>query len=378
MSFDTYESAHRYALIIRTVTQEKSMPPAFAVPLAGQVANNPALSAAELAILADWANASAPQGSPGDEPSKDTLSPPWSAPQPDLVIPMQHTVDIPADGSPNYVYEIVPTHFRTNRWIQMAEAIPSQRANVLQIVVVIRSPRSKWLRSAPVGKPFATPNNPSDFRWANDDILTVFAPGSPATNLPSTTAKLIPAGSDLVFRLQYAPNRVPASVQCRVGMVFSKKQPIFRSATFVLENTQLEIPPESADYQLEARSTLTKAATLLNVFPVLHLRGKQFEFNVLSRAQDPGAKAFPSSPLLRVNYDRRWQPVYPLSNPVALPAGTQLRALATYDNSSNNPLNPDPQAAVHWGPRAEDEVLQGFFDIAIPARSNKAGLLIPD
>ena len=376
MSFDTYESTHRYALIIRTVTQDKSMPPAFAVPLAGQVANNPALTSTELAILADWANAKAPQGSPGDEPLKDESSPPWSIPKPDLILSTAHPVDIPADGSPSYVYEIVPTHFRTSRWIQMAEVIPSQRANVLQIVVVVRSPGSAWLRSAPIGKPFATPSNPSGFRWANDDILAVFAPGSPATKLPSNTAKLILAGSDLVFRVQYAPNGVPGSVQSRVGVVFSKQKPLYRAATLALENTQFEIPPESGDYQVEARGRLARPATLLNVFPVMHLRGKQFEFKVVQGMRGPQRKWSPIS--VRVNYDRRWQPIYPLSNPLVLQAGTQLHALASYDNSSNNPANPDPHASVHWGPRTEDEVLQLFFDVAIPSGSKKDGMLIPD
>ncbi|HZV59188.1 MAG TPA: cytochrome c, partial [Candidatus Eremiobacteraceae bacterium] len=101
MSFDTYQSTHRYALLIRTVTQEKAMPPAFAIPLAGQVTNNPELTAAELAILADWANAKAPEGSPDDATFSDTSSsPPWSIPKPDLILPMAHTVDIPPDGLP--------------------------------------------------------------------------------------------------------------------------------------------------------------------------------------------------------------------------------------------------------------------------------------
>jgi hypothetical protein len=104
----------------------------------------------------------------------------------------------------------------------------------------------------------------------------------------------------------------------------------------------------------------------------MHLRGKQFEFDVSGRkvGQDPA--------LLRIMYDRRWQPLYPLSKALPLPAGTKLRALATYDNSSNNPANPDAHASVHWGDRTEDEVLQIFFDVLIPSKWKKDTLLLPD
>ena len=49
-----------------------------------------------------------------------------------------------------------------------------------------------------------------------------------------------------------------------------------------------------------------------------------------------------TEPLLRVNYDFYWQMSYRLATPLALKAGTELQAVAWYDNSKNNPHNPDP------------------------------------
>ena len=151
MSFETYEGARRYAYLIRNVTEDKAMPPPFSVPLVGRVTNDPSLSSAQISTLAAWANLNAPAGDPHNAPPLPQASAPWSIPRPDLIVRMPEPVLIPATGNLDYVYQIVPTHFREGRWIQMAEVLPSLRANVLQIMVVIRRPGSRWLRHAPLG-----------------------------------------------------------------------------------------------------------------------------------------------------------------------------------------------------------------------------------
>lgn len=377
-SFETYDKVHRYALLIRTVTHDKAMPPPFAIPLAGKVANDPSLSPQQISTLADWADAKAPEGDPHDARPTPDAFPPWNIPKPDLIVQIPQRVAIPADGALNYSFQIVPTHFATGRWVQMAEALPSLRANVLQILVVIRPPRSHWLRSAPMGKPFtgADVTHPQDLRWANDDILAVYAPGSPAQRFPSNTAKYIPPHADLVFRVQYTTNGVAGWDQSSVALIFSKQRPATRVVTLALTNDHFTVPPNAEDYRVEASGVLRQDVTLLSFFPLLHLRGKQFEYNVVhAPGAVPGGLQPQVDPLLRVNYDRRWQPVYPLAEPLLLRAGTELRAIATYDNSPANPLNPDPSATVHWGERPQDEVLQGFFDVAIPATMKKQSIL---
>jgi hypothetical protein len=378
MSFETYDRVRRYALLISTVAHDKAMPPPFAIPLAGKVTNDPSLTPQQISTLADWADAKAPEGDPHDSPHASDAFPPWNIPRPDLIVKMPHRVAIPAGGLLDYSFQIVPTHFATGRWVQMAEALPSLRANVLQILVVIRRPRSRWLRSAPIGKPFtsAEVTHPDDRRWANDDILAVYAPGSPAQQFPSNTARYVPAHADLVFRVQYTTNGVAGWDQSRVGLVFSKQRPATRVSTLALTNDRFMIPPNAEDYRVEASGVLRQDVTLLSFFPLLHLRGKQFEFIVVHAPSAATGDAQPQvDPLFRVNYDCRWQPVYPLADPLLLRAGTELRAIATYDNSPANPLNPDPSATVHWGERPQDEVLEGFFDVLAPATVGWPNLL---
>jgi hypothetical protein len=90
----------------------------------------------------------------------------------------------------------------------------------------------------------------------------------------------------------------------------------------------------------------------------MHLRGKRFEYNIV-------AKDGAIEPLLRVNWDFRWQLSYQLAKPMHLAAGTELQAVAWFDNSSANPHNPDPSVAVRWGDQTYDEMMVGFFDVAV-------------
>src|SRR6202790_1710269 len=380
MSFETYEAARRYAFLIRNVTQDKAMPPSFSVPLVGRVTNDPSLTPAQISALAAWANLSAPAGNPGDAPTVSHEFAPWSIPKPDLVVRMPQPVSIPATGKLEYVYEIVPTRLTEGRWIQMAEVLPSLRANLLQIIVVIRRPGSHWLRHSPTGRPFTSAELTvsEDLRWADDDILVVYATGSSKHEFPSTMGKFIPPGSDLVFRAQYTTNGVAGSDQSSVGLVFSKEDPPQRVITLALEgDRRFTIPPNVSDYRVEARGVLRRDVLLVSLFPPLHLRGKRFEYDVIhapNRTQDNLNPEMET--LLRVNYDLRWQTSIHLSEPRFLKTGTQLRAVAWYDNSPNNPNNPNFKASVNCSDQPWDEVLYGFFDVAVPATITKHKIIV--
>ena len=370
MSFETYEAASRYAYIIRNVTHEKAMPPPFAVPLAGRVTNDPSLTPEQISTLAAWANRDAPAGDPRDAPAVSRGPAPWSIPKPDVIVKMPQPVSISTSGDLEYVYEIVPTGFTEDRWIQMAEVLPTLPANLRQMMVVVRRPGSRWLGHAPLGKPFtsATLSNSKDRQWAGDEILIVYTPGKSTQEFPVTMGKFIPAGSDVVFRAQYTTNGIAGSDQSSVGLVFCKQRPSERVITLALENDRFTIPPQASDFRVEARGLLRRDVLLMSFFPLLHLRGKSFEYDVIHPLNRTGHNLSPEvETLFRVNYDLRWQPSYPLSEPRLLKTGTLLRAVAWYDNSPSNPHNPNPDASVSWGDEPRDEVLGGFFEVAIPA-----------
>ena len=84
---------------------------------------------------------------------------------------MTQAVALPASGDIEYPYEIVPMNFKEDRWVQMAEVLPTLRSNVHHAVVYVRPPDSNWLRHAPIGVPFtpATLTDPEDRRGAHLD-----------------------------------------------------------------------------------------------------------------------------------------------------------------------------------------------------------------
>jgi Copper type II ascorbate-dependent monooxygenase, C-terminal domain len=214
-----------------------------------------------------------------------------------------------------------------------------------------------------VGKPFtasmlASAEEQRDAMWTDSDILLVYAPGSTPDNWPNRMAKYIPPGSDLVFQMHYTTNGKAGEDTSRIGLIFAKAPVQLRVLTLQLTNDHFVIPPGVPDYRVEARGTLPNDALLLSFFPHMHLRGKRFEYNLVGEGKQ-------ITPLLRVNYHFHWQMTYRLAEPMPLKAGTQLQAVAWYDNSKANPHNPDPTMAVRWGEQTYDEMMVGFFDVAV-------------
>ncbi len=365
----SYEQARAKAAKIARVTRAKQMPPWFGDPRFGKFSNDPSLTSQQIDTIAGWAEAGAPAGDPHDAPPTRKWAEGWIIPQPDSIVRMPQPVALPAHGDIDYTYEIAPTGFTEGKWVEMSEIRPSSRQNVHHAVVYVRPPNSNWLRHAPVGVPFTAADLTDaqarrDAQWTDSDVLLVYAPGSSPDNWPAGMAKFVPAGSDLVFQMHYVSRGHPAMDQTSIGMIFAKEPPKQRVLTLQLTNDRFLIPPGVPDYRVEVHGTLPNDATLLSFFPHMHLRGKKFEYNIIDR----GSRA---QTLLRVDYNFYWQLSYRLAQPLPLKAGTMLQAVAWYDNSRNNPHNPDPDAAVRWGDQTYDEMMVGFFDVAVPAGLDK-------
>ena len=369
MPLVTYADARKYAAEMKNMTSARRMPPWFADPKIGKWANDPSLTDAQIETIAAWADAGAPVGNPQDAPPPRHWTEGWNIPQPDLVLQMPKQVTIPAKGDVPYTYEIVPTGFTEGKWIEASEIRPTSRDHVHHAVVYVRPPNSKWLRSAPIGRPFsaadmATEEDVRQALFTDSDMLLVYAPGSSPDQWPDGMAKFVPAGSDLVFQMHYTTNGHASTDQTSIGLVFAKELPKQRVLTLQLVNHSFVIPPESDSFRVEVFGTLPNDATLLSFFPHMHLRGKRFEYDIVH----PDGSV---EPLLRVNYHFHWQMSYRLAEPRFLMAGTKLQAIAWFDNSRNNPHNPDPTQTVCWGGQTSEEMMVGFFDLAVPADIDK-------
>lgn len=370
MPLVTYEEAKPWARQMAKDTRSKRMPPWFADPCCGHFADDPSLTEAQIATLSAWAETKA-LGDPHDAPPPPHWTEGWNIPSPDLILKMPKPVAIAAEGDIEYTYEIVPTDFKEDKWIQMSEIRPSSRQYVHHAVVYIRPPDSKWLRGAPPNTPFTASslNDPALRHQAHEttsDLLLVYAPGSSPDRWPDGMAKFIPAHSDLVLQMHYTARGQAGYDQTSVGLVFAKSKPTQRVLTLQLANDHdpVPIPPNTDNYRVEVHGTMPNDAVLLSFFPHMHLRGKRFEYNLIRPDHT-------IQTLLRVNYDFYWQFSYRLSEPRPIKAGATLQAVAWYDNSSNNAHNPDPDSPVQWGDQTYNEMMVGFFDVAVPANVDK-------
>jgi hypothetical protein len=183
-------------------------------------------------------------------------------------------------------------------------------------------------------------------------------------------AKLVKAGSDLVFQLHYTTDGRPGSDVSRAGLVFCHEKPRQRVFMLAAANVRFVIPAGNPDVVLTSKLVLHHEASLVSLLPHMHLRGKSFEF----RAVFPNGER---KTLLRVpNYNYNWQLSYYLAERLRLPADTSIECVAHYDNSPNNPMNPDPAATVRFGPQSSDEMMIGYFEVAADPEVDLRDLLI--
>ena len=236
------------------------------------------------------------------------------------------------------IYEVDPG-FTETHWIQQAEVKAGNPAVVHHVIVFIQEPG---------GERFGAPQ-------------MAFAPGMTPRRFEPGMAIKAPAGSKLIFQVHYTPNGTEQNDLSYVGFVYAKDKDITKE---VLGGTcgdlSFTIPPNASNYEVVARKLFLKDSTLLGMNPHMHLRGKSFRYEVLY----PDGKR---EVLLDVpRYDFNWQLWYMLKEPKLIPKGSRMICTAHFDNSTDNPANPDPTKEVIWGEQTWDEMMFGFYSVIRP------------
>ncbi len=178
---------------------------------------------------------------------------------------------------------------------------------------------------------------------------------------PDGVARKIPAGSKLVFQMHYTPCGSEQTDRSSVGLMFmDKKDVTHQMSTTNVSYHELKIPAGDANYTVDAEKTFARDTLVMSMFPHMHIRGKSFRYE----ATYPDGK---HEVLLDVpRYDFNWQNSFILAEPKMIPKGTKLLCTASYDNSAENPYNPDPTKTIAWGPQTWDEMMIGWYDISLP------------
>lgn len=362
MSLRTYQEARPWARAMKQAVLAKKMPPWFADAQYGHFRNDRSLPQKDIDTLVSWVDAGAPEGDPKDLPQPLAFVDGWNIGQPDMVLEMPEPFQVPASGTIEYQYVVLPYKFTEDRWVQMAEVRPGNRAMVHHVIAYIRDGSSKWMRDKKPGELFvpeadANGNRPS----LNGDLLSGFAPGLPPSILEPGQGRLIKAGSDIVLQLHYTANGHAGEDRTKVGVIFCKQAPHERVMTLAASNSKFTIPPGDPNYQVDASFELGHDAKLSALLPHMHLRGKDFQYRLVYPSGE-------TETILRVpHYDFGWQLWYQPVSDIVLPKGTQIAATAHFDNSVNNPHNPDSTKAVTWGDQSWEEMMIGFFEVTFPA-----------
>ena len=378
----TYKDARSWAKAMKEAVLTKKMPPWFADPAYGHFSNDRRLTPEEISTLVSWVDQGALEGDPKDAPERLEFDEGWTIGKPDVVLEMPVEYTVPAQGTIEYTYFLLPKVFSEDKWIEKFEVRPGARSVVHHVVMISRPPGSKWLEEMKPGAAWVPPKEKDDgkreadsgegaFLLGDIEMVSVYVPGGLAYQTGPGQARLMKAGSDLIFQMHYTASGKQTADRTRVGIVFAKQPPRERVVNTFIMNTRFRIPAGAPDQVVDARVTVHQDATLLNLFPHMHFRGKAFEYQVKYPTGE-------TETLLRVpKYDFNWQLTYQLAQPLKLPKGTVLTAIAHYDNSPNNPYNPDPKSEVYWGDQSWEEMLAGFVDFAIPPNMDPNDLAGP-
>ncbi len=348
MSLITYKEVRPWAKAIREKVANREMPPWHLDSHYGEWQNDRRMSQAEVDSIVSWVDGGAAEGNAKDLQAPPKFASGWQIGEPDMVFQMPTEFTVPAEGSVPYQYFAVPTNFKEDRYIQALEARAGNLSVVHHIVMMVRDP----------AEPGRQRGQTRNFNIA-DGILGALSPGQTPFLAKPGQAKLIKAGSQLVFQMHYTPNGTVTKDRSIVGLIFAKG-PVDKIVTSKAAfDVKFAIPPGAENYEVKAVYEFEEDSHIVSLMPHMHLRGK----DIIYRAIYPDGR---SEILLSVpRYNFGWQVYYYPVKPIAAPKGTRIEAIAHYDNSTKNLRNPDPTREVRFGEQTWDEMMNAFFDFTV-------------
>ena len=343
MALLTYQDARPWARAIKDKVVSHQMPPWFADPTIGSFANDPSLTAGEIATIAKWVDGGAPQGDLKDMPKAPQFVEGWQLGEPDMIVELPE-IQIPATGGDYFPTPNLALPLTEDRWIRAVEIRPGNREVTHHSVIF----------SANVGAAMNAGSgaiNPSGVF----DVLAVWAVGTAPTVYPEGTGRWVRKGQTL-HQPALPPERQAQVDRTRVGLYFGKGELKKEVAASLAGNINFTIPPQARNYEMRAAYVADQDINIVSFFPHMHLRGSDMTMT----ATYPGGR---QETLLNVPaYDFNWQLFYYPKTTVRLPKGTRIDLVAHYDNSSANKRNPDPNRSVGFGEASTAEMMFGMFE----------------
>jgi hypothetical protein len=345
-----YKDAAKRSSFLADITASRRMPPWKPEPGFGSFHDERRLSEADIQKIAAWAEAGAPEGSANDLPPAPKFAEGWQLGVPDLVLKVSESFSVPAKGNDVYRCFVIPIPIDANRTVAAFEFRPGNRKVVHHALLYLDSMGAAREKDASEPGPgYASFGGPGILPTGG---LGGWAPGVVPRKLPEGLGKFIRKGSDLVLQIHYHPDGKPETDQSMVGLYFTKKPAEKIVSGIAIRSRNLDIPAGEARYHTTAQSApLPADVQAIGIAPHMHYIGK--EMKVV--AETPDHKIVP---LIWIkDWDFNWQGSYQFEKPVKLAKGTVIKLDAYYDNSPDNPANPNkPPKRVTWGEQTTDEM----------------------
>jgi mono/diheme cytochrome c family protein len=356
----SYNDARKRAATIAAVVGARVMPP-WKLDSHGEFQNERRLSDAQIATLTRWARGGAKPGDLKAAPTPPKFRPGWALGRPDLVVSPSGEYALEAEGRDVYRCFVIPTDFPADRFVSALDVRPGNRAVVHHVLAYVDTTgKARKLDAKDPGEGYSTGGG---IGFLPAGMLGGWAPGAMPAQLPPSTGILLPKGADIVLEVHYHKSGKPERDRSQVALYFGRDEAVERPLRyFPLVNLGLRIPPGAKDHVVRADLTVPADTTLVNVFPHMHLLGKQM--TVTATLPDGTTKRLIHVP----DWDFNWQGFYAYKEPVKLPRGTKVELVAHYDNSADNPRNPShPPKTVTWGEQTTDEMCLAFLGFTVDA-----------
>jgi len=391
MSLLTYESARPWAKAMKAAVATRKMPPWSADPQYGHFGNDRSLKQSDIELIASWADNGAPAGDVKDKPTPIDWPPDGWQIKPDLVVKGPE-YKVPARTKNNVIEWtniVMPGGFMEDTWVTSMEVKPSEMAVTHHICLQFLPHREGVKYGVPewVDKP--RDENGTEIADGNKrrgnfftknlegggPLEVCYLPGIQAADYrPFGAGKFVPAGTDIIWQVHYTPNGKETVDRPEVGFTVAKRPPARQYVSLQASGPQdaahFTIPPGDANWQApQGEATFEQDAELVWLSPHMHLRGKDFKFDLVM--PDGRRETLLSVP----RYDFNWQLGYDLAKPIKIPKGAKLVTTSHFDNSPNNKFNPDPTKTVYYGNMTWEEMYTGFFAVTVDKKVNPNKIL---
>lgn len=360
-SLTSYEEAKPYATLIKHMTKTRQMPPWKPTEGCGEFDNERRLSQVEIDTIGKWVDAGAPEGNPAELPPPLDFSSGWVLGQPDMVIRNPEPYTPPAQGD-TYRCFTIPTNLSTTTYVSAVDTHPGDRETVHHLISFIDSTgESATLDANEPGPGYTCFGGPGFNNLGG--TLGGWAPGSRPLALPEGTAFELPPNARIVLQVHYHPHHGdPEPDQTEFAIYFAKQAPRATMRVLPIINQNFTIPAGAANHKVDAEFPFLTPfpAKIWFIAPHMHLLGKKMTVKMTMPGNEEKC-------LINIDdWDFNWQGAYQYREPVNVPAGTRLSLSAWYDNSANNPRNPNrPPKPVSWGEATTDEMCIAFLGVTI-------------